>query len=62
MEAFHRQFGTGIYHKLGTELRLLKLAGAITEKDGILRLNRRGMYIINVMMREFFASLNTLRE
>lgn len=61
-KTFYRQFGAGIYQKLGTELRLLKMAGAFTEKDGILRLNRRGMYIINVMMREFFASLNTLRE
>ncbi len=59
---FRQQFGTDIYSKLGTELRLLRLAGAVERNGEFLQVNRRGMYIISVMMREFFASLNTLRE
>jgi coproporphyrinogen III oxidase-like Fe-S oxidoreductase len=59
---FKQQFGTDINNLLGTELRLLRLAGAITENAGIIQLTRRGMYIVSVMMREFFASLNNLRE
>jgi coproporphyrinogen III oxidase-like Fe-S oxidoreductase len=59
---FRRQFGADISGKLGTEMRLLKLAGAVTEKGEVQQVTRRGMYIVSVMMREFFASLNTLRE
>jgi coproporphyrinogen III oxidase-like Fe-S oxidoreductase len=59
---FRQQFGTDIYDKIGTELRLLKLTGAVSETAGEIRVNRRGMYIVSVMMREFFAGLNTLRE
>ena len=59
---FKQEFGSDIYQKLGTELRLLKLAGAISETTDEIRVKRRGMYIVSVMMREFFAGLNTLRE
>ena len=61
-EQFKQQFGIEIYQKLGTELRLLKLSGAINETAEEIRVNRRGMFIVNVMMREFFTGLNTLRE
>jgi hypothetical protein len=59
---FYQQFGVEINNKLGIELNLLKLAGAIVEKEGIIKVTPGGMYTISVMMREFFASLNTLRE
>jgi menaquinone C8-methyltransferase len=59
---FSQQFGFKIEDKLKTELNLLKLAGAIIENDSTIEVTPRGMYIISVMMREFFASLNTLRE
>ncbi len=61
-EQFKQQFDTEIYNKLGMEIRLLKAVGAVTETESEIRVNRRGMYIISVMMREFFAGLNTLRE
>jgi menaquinone C8-methyltransferase len=61
-QQFQQQFGRDIYRQLGTELRLLKLAGAITEKENTIRVSPRGMYTISQMMREFFAALNTLRE
>jgi coproporphyrinogen III oxidase-like Fe-S oxidoreductase len=59
---FHQQFGFAIKDKLKTEINLLKFAGAIIEKDDIIEVTPKGMYIVSVMMREFFASLNTLRE
>ena len=59
---FSRDFGTDIHHSLGNELRLLKLASAVREEAGEIRVTPKGMYIVSVMMREFFASLNTLRE
>jgi menaquinone C8-methyltransferase len=61
-EQFRQQFGVDIYHKLRTELRMLKLARSIDENNTEIQVNTRGMYIISVMMREFFASLNALRE
>jgi coproporphyrinogen III oxidase-like Fe-S oxidoreductase len=59
---FYDQFGTDIHRELGIELSLLKLAGAVKEKDHKIIVTPKGMYIVSVMMREFFASLNTLRE
>jgi len=59
---FKQQFGVDIRQKLSTELRLLKLAGATSESQNEITVTRRGMYTVSVMMREFFASLNTLRE
>ena len=61
-EQFRQHFDADIYDKLGTELRLLKIAGAINEDNGLINVTHRGMYTVNVMMREFFASLNSLRE
>ena len=48
--------------KLKGELMLLKLAGVIREEGGKLTVTRKGMYPFSVMMREFFSSLNGLRE
>jgi menaquinone C8-methyltransferase len=61
-DQFKRQFEADIYHELGYELRLLKIAGAIVERGNEIRVTPRGMYIVNGMMREFFSSLNSLRE
>lgn len=60
--AFQRDFGADIHQKLPVELLLLKLGGVVEEKAGKLTVTRRGMYSVSVMMREFFAALNTLRE
>ncbi len=59
---FQRDFGADIHQKLSIELLLLKLAGVVVEKDNKISVTQRGMYPVSVMMREFFASLNTLRE
>ena len=60
-EAFRRRFGAEIKEKLGLEIAFLKRSGVVGGDD-ILRVTDKGMYPISVMMREFFAALNTLRE
>ena len=59
---FERHFGSDIHQEMGIELNLLKLAGVIEEKGDNIVVTTKGMYTVSVMMREFFASLNTLRE
>jgi coproporphyrinogen III oxidase-like Fe-S oxidoreductase len=60
MDEFHRRF-KGKIGGLGFELTFLKAAGVVQGKDE-LRVTEKGMYTVSVMMREFFAALNTLRE
>jgi len=60
-EAFRQRFGKDIRDKLRLELAFLKAFGVVGG-DNILRVTDKGMYPISVMMREFFAALNTLRE
>jgi coproporphyrinogen III oxidase-like Fe-S oxidoreductase len=55
------RFKTDIHRKLGTELWFLKLFGLVEGEDR-LRVTRKGMFPVNIMMREFFAALNSLRE
>jgi coproporphyrinogen III oxidase-like Fe-S oxidoreductase len=59
---FQNEFADDIHKKLALELLLLKSGGVVIEDGGKIRVTRRGMYTVSVMMREFFASLNTLRE
>ena len=58
---FRQRFSASMESKLGPELLLLKLTGLVEGKDKI-RVTRKGMYPVSVMMREFFTSLNNLRE
>jgi coproporphyrinogen III oxidase-like Fe-S oxidoreductase len=60
-EAFRRRFGSDIAGKLWTELAFFKTLGLVSG-DGTLHVTERGMYPVSVMMRDFFAALNTLRE
>ncbi len=58
---FRRRFGTDIEKKLWLELNALRLFGLVEGKEKI-QVTRRGMFPVNIMMRDFFASLNGLRE
>jgi coproporphyrinogen III oxidase-like Fe-S oxidoreductase len=58
---FRERFQTDIHRKLGTELWFLKLFGLVEGEDR-LRVTRKGMFPVNIMMREFFTALNSLRE
>jgi coproporphyrinogen III oxidase-like Fe-S oxidoreductase len=61
MSALRRRFGDGTGGRLWPELAFLKTFG-IVAGDGVLRVTEKGMYPVSVMMRDFFAALNTLRE
>jgi coproporphyrinogen III oxidase-like Fe-S oxidoreductase len=58
---FRSRFGKDVEKKLRLELQALRLYGFIPGKDRI-EVTRRGMFPVNIMMRDFFASLNGLRE
>ncbi|MFH1169109.1 MAG: coproporphyrinogen III oxidase family protein [Chloroflexota bacterium] len=60
-DRFRQRFHAGLGQKMGKELLLLRLFG-LARGDGKIRVTPRGMYPVSVMMREFFASLNSLRE
>lgn len=60
--AFKERFGADIHKKLWAELLFFKTMGLIKEKNGYISITRSGMYPVGTMMKEFFASLNTLRE
>jgi coproporphyrinogen III oxidase-like Fe-S oxidoreductase len=61
-ESFRKRFDADVHSKLWAELLFFKTAGIIQERDGLISVTRRGMYPVGTMMKEFFASLNTLRE
>ena len=60
-DKFAQRFGAGIETKLSAELLFLRLFGLAEGRDKI-RVTGKGMYPVSVMMREFFTSLNNLRE
>lgn len=61
-DAFRKRFGSDIHWKLFAELLFFKTMGIVSEKNGLISITRSGMYPVGIMMKQFFASLNTLRE
>jgi len=60
-DKFRRRFQAGIESKLWRELLFFRLLGLVEGKNR-LAVTRRGMHPVSIMMRDFFASLNSLRE
>ncbi len=58
---YRRRFNESLNRRLWLETGFFRGSGVIRGKD-ILQVTERGMYTVSVMMRDFFASLNTLRE
>jgi coproporphyrinogen III oxidase-like Fe-S oxidoreductase len=58
---FQQRFGGTPATKLWLETAFFKMSG-IVEGKKVLQVTEKGMYPVSVMMRDFFASLNTLRE
>ena len=58
---FHQRFNANIHEKLRKELLFFRLFGLVQGEEKI-SVTPKGMYPVSVMMREFFASLNSLRE
>jgi coproporphyrinogen III oxidase-like Fe-S oxidoreductase len=61
-DQFKKRFSADIHTRLWAELLFFKTAGIVKEKNGLISVTRSGMYPVGTMMKEFFASLNTLRE
>jgi coproporphyrinogen III oxidase-like Fe-S oxidoreductase len=60
-EALRRRFGDNAQGKLWMELAFFQTFGLVSG-NGVLNVTEKGMYPVSVMMRDFFAALNTLRE
>lgn len=60
-EEYERRFGASMTRNLRPETVFLKSSGMV-KGEKVLQVTEKGMYPVSVMMREFFASLNTLRE
>jgi len=58
---FKARFGGSPMQKLWLETAFFKATG-IVEGKNVMQVTEKGMYPVSVMMRDFFASLNTLRE
>ncbi len=58
---FRRRFQASLGRKLWLETAFLRTSGIVSDTDP-LRVTRRGMFPVNIMMRDFFAALNGLRE
>ncbi len=58
---FYARFKADIHKKLRRELAFLRIFGFVQGEEK-LYVTRKGMYPVSVMAREFFTSLNTLRE
>jgi coproporphyrinogen III oxidase-like Fe-S oxidoreductase len=63
LAALRKRFGEGATRRLWLELAFFRYLGLVRpQKDGVLRVTEKGMYPVSVMMRDFFAALNALRE
>ena len=60
-EKFRDRFGEDMQRKLWLELAFLKTWGLVSGNSR-LQVTEKGMYPVSIMMRDFFAALNTLRE
>ena len=60
-EKFYQRFNDDINKKLKLELLFFRLFGLVKD-NGKITVTRKGMYPASVMMKEFFAALNALRE
>lgn len=56
------KFGKGSLRKVFFEISAMKLLGWVKESREDIVLTRKGMFMISVMTREFFSSLNNLRD
>jgi menaquinone C8-methyltransferase len=60
-QAFKRRFNTSLWTGLPLEILFMELIGSFFNKNRH-HLTRRGQYMSVVMMREFFAGVNNLRD
>jgi coproporphyrinogen III oxidase-like Fe-S oxidoreductase len=51
-----------LFGTLWKEISLFRVAGALVNDNGVIRLTRRGRYLWVIMMREFFTGVNNFRD
>jgi menaquinone C8-methyltransferase len=62
-QAFQQRFGTAVENALPLEMAFFSSAGAFAENSPQqITLTSRGRYLLVVMMREFFSSINRIRD
>lgn len=59
---FYQKFNVDIHKKLRKELLFFKFFGLTRENNSRINVTQKGIYLVNVMMRDFYASLNGFRE
>ncbi len=62
LDAADLQFGSRFRQGMRMELAALRIYGAVRRQGANIQLTERGFYLWVVMMREFFAGVNHLRE
>lgn len=62
IKKFSDEYSADFLKLLAKEIAFLKLAGAISLKNGQIALTRKGMYYWLVAMREFFIGVNNFRQ
>ncbi len=62
MEKAERKFRGNFMKTLWKEFLLFRLAGAVVQENGDLKLTRKGQYFWVIMMREFFTGVNNFRD
>jgi len=58
VEEYYQKYGRTLWK----ELTLLRLSGLTEIRNGYIQPNRKGLYYVSLMMKQFFSSLNWLRE
>ena len=61
-KAFQENFGVPIEQGLWLEMAYMNFWGAFEKQNGFLELTPTGQYLMVVMMREFFSSMDRVRE
>lgn len=59
---FYQKFNVDIHKKLRKELLFFKFFGLARENNSRINVTQKGIYLVNVMMRDFYASLNGFRK
>ncbi|MGB6066964.1 MAG: coproporphyrinogen III oxidase family protein [Desulfomonilaceae bacterium] len=62
IEKEENKFGGEFMRTLWKEISLFRVAGALVNDHGIIRLTRKGRYLWVIMMREFFTGVNNFRD
>ncbi len=59
---FYHKFNRHINDEVFKELVFLKFCGLVKETNRIIQVTERGMYYVNLLMKNFYGALNALRE